>query len=436
MNPLRRLSRMIFRKNPFRVFTLRRSTVDWQSEVGDGTASSTVMAPLNWIVTTFPEAPPSLWKRAGSQEEQVHDHALLRLLERPNDFYTGVILWMGTLLDYMVDGNAYWLKIRERETGIVRELWWVPHWLIEPASDPDDPSVFIKRYEYSPTGLEKFAIDPQDVVHFRFGLDPDDPRKGYSRLKSVLREVFTDDEAAAFTASLLRNMGIPGLLVSPKNDGVMISEDDAREAKAYVKASFGGDKRGEPMVMTGATEVVQFGFSPEQLVLKDIRRIPEERVTAVLGVPAIVAGLGAGLDRSTFTNFSEAREAAYEAGIIPTQRILSEDIRFQLLSEFEADVFPWRFGFDLSKVRVLQEDLYRQAQRNDLLLRGGSVMRSEVRRALGYEVDGERDNVFLIPMNTQVVPEGELPPAPENGNGNGAHEIAEEVVRQAALAAT
>jgi hypothetical protein len=33
-------------------------------------------------------------------------------------------------------------------------------------------------------------------VHFRFGLDPDDPRKGYSPLKSVLREVFTDDEAA------------------------------------------------------------------------------------------------------------------------------------------------------------------------------------------------------------------------------------------------
>jgi hypothetical protein len=31
----------------------------------------------------------------------------------------------------------------------------------------------------------------------------------------------------------------------------------------------------------------------------------------------------------------EAREAAYESGIIPTQRIIAEDIRFQLLPEFE-----------------------------------------------------------------------------------------------------
>jgi hypothetical protein len=83
--------------------------------------------------------------------------------------------------------------------------------------------------------------------------------------------------------------------------------------------------------MTGKTKVEQFGFSPEQLLLRELRRIPEERVTAVLGVPAIVAGLGAGLDRSTFTNMAEAREAAYESGIIPTQRIIAEDIRFQLL---------------------------------------------------------------------------------------------------------
>jgi hypothetical protein len=89
-------------------------------------------------------------------------------------------------------------------------------------------------------------------------------------------------------------------------------------------------------------------------------------VTAVLGIPAIVAGLGAGLDRSTFTNMAEAREAAYEAGLIPMQRILGEDIRFQLLADFGDDPFAFRFGFDLSKVRVLQEDLYRQAQRHDL----------------------------------------------------------------------
>jgi HK97 family phage portal protein len=415
---VKRFTGMVFRRNPFRIFTLARSTVDWLKEVGDGTSSSTVMAPLLWICRTFPEAPPGLWELLDNgQEEQVRDHPLLRLLQRPNLHYTGPILWMATLMDWSVDGNAYWLKIRDQD-GIVRELWWVPHWLIEPVSNPDDPSVFVWYYAYSPGDSEPLRIDPNDVVHFRFGLDSDDTRKGYSPLKSVLREVFTDDEAAAFTASLLRNMGVPGLVVSPKDASQILSEQDAKDAKRYVKEAFGGDRRGEPLVMTGATEIAQFGFSPEQLVLKDIRRIPEERVSAVTGVPAVVAGLGAGLDRSTFTNFAEARVAAVEQGIIPAQRIMGEDIRFQLLPDFEADPFLWRFGFDLSKVKALQEDAYRQAQRYDLGFRGSWIMRAEARRANGLEVDEGRDNVFLVPINVAVVPADGGAPMVLSQNGN------------------
>jgi phage portal protein BeeE len=192
--------------------------------------------------------------------------------------------------------------------------------------------------------VQPFDLDPSDVVHFRFGLDPDNPRKGFSPLKSVLKEVYTDDEAARFTASLLRNMGIPGLIVSPDTD-TAITKDEADATKQYMKDKFGGDRRGEPMVMTGRTKVEQFGFSPDQMLLRDLRKVPEERVTAVLGIPASVAGLGAGLDRNTFTNYGEARSAAYEQGIIPMQKIMGEDVRFQLLTDFETDVHPLKFRF-------------------------------------------------------------------------------------------
>ena len=379
-----------------------------------------------------------LWRAIrGGQEEQVRQHPLLRLLRRPNPHHTGVVQWMATTTDWMVDGNAYWLKLRDRN-GTVRELWWTPSWLMEPKGDD---KTFITHYEYRPdSGVASIPLSPDDVVHFRFGLDPDDPRKGYSQLKSVLREVFTDDEAANFTAALLKNMGVPGLLISPDAEG-KLDDLEAQATKAFLMDKFTGDKRGEPLVMSGKTKIQQFGFSPEELVLTQLRRIPEERVTAVLGIPAIVAGLGAGLDRSTFTNMAEAREAAYEAGLIPMQRILAEEICFQLLTEFEdaGDIVDnWRFGFDLSKVRVLQEDLYRQAQRNDLAIRGGWAMVAEGRRSMGWEVDEERDSVFLRPLNTAQV-DGRsgsvrsLAPA-SNGNGNGAHhgdadEIAAAVVR-------
>jgi HK97 family phage portal protein len=443
--PARALRRMVFRQNPFRIFTLPRSKYDYLAEVGNGLGSSTVAAPVLWVARTFPEAPPMLYRTLGNgQEEQMRTHPLLRLLRRPNPFHTGVVQWMATTTDWMVDGNAYWLKVRAA-SGRVVQLWWVPSWLIEPkgaeTGAADDPSVFIDHYEYRPEGVEVVPVRPGDVVHFRFSADPDDPRKGYSPLKSVLREVFTDDEAAAFTASLLRNMGVPGLLVTPDSD-VPISDSDAKETKAFLLEKFTGDKRGEPLVMTSKTKIQQFGFSPEQLLLRELRRIPEERVTAVTGIPAIVAGLGAGLDRSTFTNMGEAREAAYEAGIIPMQRILAEEVCFQLLTEFEdetAVLDSWRFGFDLSKVRVLQEDLYRQAQRNDLMIRGGWMKVLEGRRAMGLDVDQARDDVFLRPMNVVEVDgsDGQVTPyAPSkngrNGNGNSgalAGEVADEVIR-------
>lgn len=435
MKRLGALTRITFRRYAVRIFALPRSSFDYAGEVGDGTGSSTVMAPLLWIARTFPEAPPALWQVADDgREERIRAHPVLRLLQRPNGFYTGPILWMATLTDWNVDGNAYWLKLRTR-TGQVGELWWVPHWMMEPKADPDRPEVFVDHYEYRPGMVEPVWIRPEDVVHFRFGLDPDDQRKGYSPLKSILREVFTDDEAANFTASLLRNMGVPGVIVSPDTDEPPTA-DDVKLTKAYVEEMFTGERRGAPLVLSGKTKVEQFGFSPEQLLLRELRRIPEERVCAVLGVPAIVAGMGAGLERSTFTNMGEAREMAYESNIIPTQRILAEDIRFQLLSDFQDDVWSHRFGFDLDRVRVLQDDVMKQAQRHALAVREGVEMRSEFRRALGLPVKDARDDVFLVPANTVTIPADGSEPVRANGNGNGngpqpnAQDLVAEVLRE------
>lgn len=395
------LTSMLFRRyaNYWGV-SLPGTRYDYLSAVGDGTGSSTVMAPLLWILRTFPEAPPALFHRGDDgAEETVLDHPVLRLVQRPNPFYTGPLLWMATLADYNVDGNAYWLKLRNR-AGVVRQLWWAPTWTMVPRGDE---RTFITHYEYT-VGGQVVELRPEDVVHFRFGMDPEDGRRGYSPLKSVLREVFTDDEAANFTASLLRNMGVPGLMVAPEGEAAP-SPEDVIAVKAYLKGAFTGDRRGDPLVMSGPTRITQFGFSPEQLLLRELRRIPEERVSGVLGVPAIVAGLGAGLERSTFTNMGEAREMAYESNIIPSQRLLGEDVRFGLLSEFmsEEELWSWRFGFRLSEVRVLQEDLYRQALRLEVGVRGGWTQRGEARRAMGLPVT-DADNVYLVPLNTAEIP--------------------------------
>jgi HK97 family phage portal protein len=401
------LGRMVFRRYPWRMWRFGATRLDYAALVGDGTGSSTVMAVVQWIARTFPEAPVALWRVQGDgQEERDAKHDLLGLLKWPNQYYTGATLWQATLIDWITNGEAYWLKIRDR-TGRPIELWFTPSATIQPQGDE---TTFIGRYVYRPGDGQEVVLAPEDVVHFRYGLDPDDPKHGWSPLASVMREVYTDDEAATFTAALLRNSGVPGLLVSPKGD-TYPSEDDVNATKTYVTEAFSGERRGEPLVFSGPTEVQQFGFNPQQLALKDLRRIPEERVSAVLGVPAIVCGLGAGLDRSTFANFAEAREAAYESNIIPAQRLLAEQMQLQLLTDFEPALQDWRLGFDLSAVRVLQEDENAKAKRWDVMVKGGWARVAEARRALDLEVD-DTDEIYLRPNTVYETTGEEIQPTP------------------------
>ena len=86
------------------------------------------------------------------------------------------------------------------------------------------------HYTYTVDGQE-IDLAPSKVVHFRFGMDPENERKGRSPLAAALREIFTDDEAANYTASLLRNMGVPGIIVSPDVNGDQINEAEAEETK-------------------------------------------------------------------------------------------------------------------------------------------------------------------------------------------------------------
>jgi HK97 family phage portal protein len=375
-----------------------RTSFDYKREV-DGNQSAIIMACVGWAMRTFPEAPVIIEKRSpGGEMERVYEHPFLHLMEQPNPYYDGQLMQMSLIADWMISGNVYWRKVRSK-VGRVVELLYIPSTLCEPHW-PYDGSKYIDYYEVY-TGTTTDQIPPEDIIHFRNGLDPSNIRKGRSQLQSLFREIFTDDEAANMTAALLKNLGVPGLVISP-GKGMSASTEDAKDTKQWFKDNFTSDKRGEPLVMKGETIVQMFGFNPQQMDLKSLRRIPEERCSAVEGIPAVVAGLGAGLDRSTFANFKEAREAAYESFIIPTQRLIASVLRNQLLNEFQDDLKLWQVGFDLSDVRILQEDETAIVDRANKMVQGGILMVSDAQRMCGAPVD-ENANYYLRPFTQQVV---------------------------------
>ena len=83
-------------------------------------------------------------------------------------------MWMGVYSDWVTEGNAYLVKIRNGQ-GAVIQLWWIPDHLIEPRWEPNS-NQFIGWYEYTVDG-RVLKIEPKDIIHFRYGLDPYNPRK-------------------------------------------------------------------------------------------------------------------------------------------------------------------------------------------------------------------------------------------------------------------
>lgn len=366
------------------------SGYDYRAEAGWLHDNSIVLTCINWAARTMMEAPLVVQRQLSDGSfKTIAGHPLEAPLRRPNTYYDRSTLWAGTLLSEMTDGNSYWYRLQDR-AGRTAGFQYLPHFLVQPKNDKnnDAGTKLITYYQYSVEGRQQ-EIDPEDIVHFRHGIDPLDPRRGLNPVGAALREVCTDNEAATYQAAMLRNMGVPGCLISPKEGEGRVPEltpADRQKIVALWGDKFRGDRRGEPLVAPMPIEVTPLGFNPEQMIADKASQRPEERIPALYGISPMVLGLGAGLERSTFTNYREAREAAYESFVIPTQDRLAEQATEQLEEELGAGE---RIGWDRSNVRALQDDVDKLYVRLEKAAGGPFLTVNEARQKAGMnKIDG------------------------------------------------
>lgn len=348
-------------------------------------SNSAVFACLQVIATALSEPPLRVYRvNAGERVEQ-DNTPLGDLLAHPNPH-----LSLSALLAYVsnclhIDGNAYWRKLRagNPETGNVVELWPISPTRMELKTERGSKD-FISSYRYHKGPARYDDIAPANIVHFRMGLDDRDHRLGCSPLKRLAREVSSDDQATRYADRLLANFAAPGLSVEFDKDTQSIDKDVADEIKARIQATYSGDNVGAVSVLSPGARLQSHGFSPEQMDMKTLHRVPEERIAAVLGVPAIVAGLGAGLDRSTYSNFAEAREAFTEMKLVPFWRSLSDTITMSLVPDFMSDR-GISVEFMIDEVRALQDDQNAKAVRLQTYVSAGILDPDEARAEIGRE---------------------------------------------------
>jgi HK97 family phage portal protein len=405
-----------------------------QQSIGDG--NSAVYACLLALCNAHIEPPVKVYQgdpEAGTAE-WLNASPLQQLLWNPNPFHTNLELWFWTSWAKHCDGNAYLRKVRSGNelTGNVVELWPLSPRLVQPVTLPGSGNlVDFYRYTYAPSKWEDIA--PENVIHFRIGVDDQDPRLGLSPLKRLVREIASDQSATQFSDALLRNFGVPGLVVQVPQ-GASLSDEQAEGLKQQLQTRFGFENRGNVGVLTAGATMQQFGFSPNELNLEALHNVPETRIAAVMGVPPAVAGLGVGLAQtSNFASMKQVRENFTEVTVIPNWRMDAAVFNHQLKPDFtdEDDV---RIAFDLSKVRALQEDRTQLFTRLDNAVRTGWILPNEARAEVGYEpmpggdVPMPKPQVPLLPQPADAA-QPALPPAKERTISLKAGELTEDALQ-------
>ena len=387
-----------------------QARLDYYRLAGDLSTNSVVAICLAWIRDNFPQGRLRVGSEVDGEFVPIEDHPLASLFRsRPNPVWTWRQLWGATSDAYKVDGNAYWIKARD-DSGLVRELYWVPNDWIRIHTDD---SGYIDSYIYTPGRTAMAAsqsigikYDPVDVIHFRDGIDPRNPAVGISRLKRVIRNVAGYNAGETYTAAILRNSGISGVVLIPKESLGAIPEDSPDEAamsaaRRRIRAQSVGESAGDVVALSLPVDVGKMGESPESMMLDRIMDRPEAIICAAMGVNALVTGLPASDASRTYSNLGEANRMAWENSIIPMQQMIAETLQDGLSWEFDLPEGAI-IRFDNSKVESLSENADARAARAESLFTSTLYPRGKALQSCGFDPLGTPDDDLYYGDQTEV----------------------------------
>ena len=364
--------------------------------------SSLITSPLEYLVANATATP---WQITDADGVTVDDHPLLRLLDEPTPLSDGTTLLSSWLWSLALDGNAYAHIVRRRD-GEAAELQYLPHTAV--SIKPDRTG--IRHFSYRVNGRDE-RIPVEDMLHIRRYGDWQRAHYGRAIIASLGPEIWLDFEAKRVVASIMKNRGMPGGFIMPKDvatDAGMTSQsfsaEDLRATRDYMRNEFTGGNRGNWLAFGRSMEAVVLQYDPRMLDMSAAYHVAEERTAQAFGLPASEVGFDAGLRNTRVgSTAKEYRRVAWQTGIQPIQSLIAKAIQRKLAPEQGLTL-----SYDYSGVEVLQEDESERAERWARLYDVGIALRSDARVAFTLPVSpGGADDVYKGKVSDIEIPFGQ-----------------------------
>ena len=314
----------------------------------------------------------------------------------PNSDWYSFIESLVTFL--MVAGNAYTLKERSR-SGKIAALYLLR---------PDRVRIIggdhgAAGYVYSVSGTD-YSLPVEDVCHLALP-NPGGDLYGLSPLQVLARNVNLDLNMTDFAKVYFQNAGVPSGLLKLKRR--LNTQEEASVIRSRWRSQFGGRNNFHRIaILDEDADYVPMANNPKDMALPELHDLTESRICAVFGVPAILVGANVGLQRSTYSNYREARMAFHSETLEPMVSRILRHFNRNMFAEYPGNEM---LTVDWAQMRSGLDDREAMTTRVTGLFAGGILTLNEAREQLGLEAvdDGA---VRRIPSSVFEVGEGAMAP--------------------------
>ena len=312
-------------------------------------------------------------------DEIIEDHPIVDFFDHPCPDLTESDFWKATMMYLKIAGFSAWEK-DEKNNGSLNAIWpMMPQY----CSFKRGQGKLLRAIQYQPyTGLPAIDIPRERIMLFMypdpqyFGLRPFSPT-------AVLADIIgVDNDMTKMLQQFLKNGAfVSGLLSTDQ----VINEADARFAKERFRESHGGAHNAGDVVVTGKG----MKFQPtnqtfREMVFPEVDARSETRICQGYSVKPILVSAKVGMDRATYNNYEQARQAWYDEEVTSEWEFLAQRVTRDLLPHFDKDP-NHEVRFDIRKVRALEDARNKRDEKVVEQAKANLISRDEARIDLGKD---------------------------------------------------
>ncbi|MFA5050962.1 MAG: phage portal protein [Patescibacteria group bacterium] len=283
----------------------------------------------------------------------IADHAILNLLNKPNEFHTGKQFWKLFQKYYDITGNAYIFLKKKLEIFKLDEIEAM--YLLKPDCVKvirDSATGVALSYEYK-VGSQTTIYKAEEILHC-FNPDPQSPIEGASLLKAGIRAIETEISLEEYQANILANGGKVEGIFKFKNGLTKTLINEAKEK--FIEDIAGAKKSGRPLFLSADADYQNVSLNPTELSYLESKKATLNDICILAGTPqAILASVG----DQTFANADASLKIFVRDTIKPLDTNLANFLDWRLVPmDMELtyiDPTPEDIDYKIKKINALYQ---------------------------------------------------------------------------------